>query len=126
MAIRGPCPLCGANLTLADSDAGTTVTCPHCSGSVAIPPAPSRQNANAQPPDVDIWKSARVAGRGVRGVAWGICLAWTMLVTLGTWAALPRAQSAVQEASLAAMAAVSLIAGYVVARCIHELTRAGE
>lgn len=70
--------------------------------------------------------SSRLAFTIARCAAWSLCLLWTLLVSaLGLLLALS-ARSDVGLAAAAALTAAALVSGYVLARCVGELSTAAE
>jgi hypothetical protein len=57
----------------------------------------------------------------LRVLGWLVCGAWTLSVFALMWLSMGSAQTAIQEATLAALGAASLIFGYVMARCLDSI-----
>jgi hypothetical protein len=59
----------------------------------------------------------------IRLVAWAVCVLWTGGACLFYLGSMSKAQSAIQEASLAANACFWVIVAYVIARAVDSVSR---
>jgi hypothetical protein len=140
--IEFACPACHAALSVRDENAGLKGRCPKCGEKRLVPhtsaPRDRHQGGPALSTDsLGIDEERREPGQAgrreisalvvvlfvFRCVMWAACVFWVFVCIVDWHMRLPRAQSAVQEAALAAATCVWIISAYVVCRAIDSATR---
>jgi hypothetical protein len=127
MPIIFDCPECRASLEFGDAAAGNTVTCPGCKTIVPVP-QPEKDLSIVSlptpfPPTRDVRRAWRFSLSVLRAIVWSSCVLFCGAVAVEYLRMLDKAQSAIQEASLAATACFWIILPYIVARAIDSATR---